>query len=99
VRDGEIFETALSTSASQCKKCSEGLDHQLKRFARLFAAEIDDQMSSVSGSIMNIGCYRAHKSNAYSPYRMMGRFDLSILPCDLEDIRQSGRDMRDQGWK
>jgi hypothetical protein len=41
----------------------------------------------------------AHKSNAYSPYRMMGRFDLSILPCDLEDIRQSGRDMHDQGWK
>jgi hypothetical protein len=47
VQGGEFFERALN-DASKCSKCKEDVDNQFRRFAALFASEIDKAVSSVS---------------------------------------------------
>jgi hypothetical protein len=47
VQHGKIFEKALE-DASKCGKCRKDVDNQLRRFATLFAGEIDKAVSSVS---------------------------------------------------
>ncbi|KDR78290.1 hypothetical protein GALMADRAFT_1311552 [Galerina marginata CBS 339.88] len=46
VQRGEIFDKAIK-DGSQCVKCAPGLEGQLRKFAALFASEVDKAVSSV----------------------------------------------------
>jgi hypothetical protein len=48
VQHGKIFDQALK-AGSQCEKCRLSIDEKLREFAALFAGEIDQAVSRVSG--------------------------------------------------